>query len=122
MVLALFIQSQGHLKAQESNGYHLNRFMSSVRYVHIVDSEFGKYYRSTKINDRALVIRGIQDFLKKFGFENVTIGSESDAPSNYPSRCELALVKPEWTVEKEQITSILLNFYSCRNDTMFSFM
>ncbi|MBX7053017.1 MAG: serine protease [Flavobacteriales bacterium] len=101
---------------QNEDGMSFSNFMGGVRYAHLIDSEHAKYYRSVKDDDHQMVIQGIVQFLKKYGFEAVTTGSIADAPVNYPSMCELTIVTPTWDKEDGLIIHLNLSFSSCRGD------
>ncbi|MBL0316818.1 MAG: trypsin-like peptidase domain-containing protein [Flavobacteriales bacterium] len=119
ILMALFFYS---VSFGQANSPHTDEeisfrnFMGGVRYAHIVDSEYRKYYRSVKDDDHALVIKGVENFLKKYGFEAVTVGGKEDAPDTYPSLCELTIVTPQWDKENGLIVNLHLSFSSCQGD------
>lgn len=118
LLLSISSHSQQFSPDYQSNpSYDFQTFLSGVRYAYLELSEHQlQNLRSKYSKTDSLVFSGIIQYLNATGFEKVEWGNRKSVPTNLPSRCQLAVIKPEWTMEGSAVTELVLKYNSCLND------
>lgn len=115
--ISLSLFSTGQVTYQSNPSLSFENFLSGVKYAYIgIDDENFQYLKENPRSINAQAILGLISYLEYLGFENVTWGTSSTIPKNFPSVCDLAVVSPAWDIEDYAYKNISLTFYSCNGD------
>jgi len=83
--------------------------------VELSDDQIEKLNNSFLDTD-SLILHGIIQYLNSTGFERVDFGNCKSTPQDYPSKCQLTIIKPYWSATGNTISEINLKYISCQND------
>lgn len=118
LCIAMSCWSQQFSPTYQSNeALNFQTFLSGVKYAYLElsDEQLEKVKNSNQDTD-SLILEGIIQYLNSTGFERVDFGDQKSTPQNYPSRCQLTIIKPYWNVLANAISEINMEYNSCQND------